>query len=187
MYAHEALAVFSLVRRGTCQQLTNGRRSPVLASLHVDPVYPSIDDPSFLPFLYRRGKTTLLFYIEVDRLFEYIYIYIRIYSLTFSNLTNSVVRKGTEFFPFEKTSAFLPRFDRPSHAPLSSPGFANVCLFSRDTRPLFLYLPPRLTTRLPVAPPSPPLASNSLLPPSYRFAMLAARGLFGIARDEKIK
>lgn len=61
--AHEALAVFSLVRRGTCQQLTNGRRSPVLA-LHVDRVYRrvprflplSIDRSTIVPF-YRRGKT----------------------------------------------------------------------------------------------------------------------------------
>lgn len=155
MYAHEALAVFSLVRRGTCQQLTNGRRSPVLA-LHVDRVYRriprflplSIDRSTIVPF-YRRGKTKnetrrVSF---VERSGSIIRVYYICYSLTFSRQFNQLhrgivrsFRNGTGwFFLSTKTSAFsLVDHLSLSHAPLLSSGFANVGFFSRDTRSLSL-------------------------------------------------
>lgn len=157
MYAHEALAVFSLVRRGTCQQLTNGRRSPVLA-LHVDRVYRrvprflplSIDRSTIVPF-YRRGKTknkTRRASFVEERSGSIIRVYYIRYSLTFSRQFNQLhrgivrsFRNGTGwFFLSTKTSAFS--LVRPSlslsHASLLSSGFANVGFFSRDTRSLSL-------------------------------------------------
>lgn len=175
MYAHEALAVFSLVRRGTCQQLTNGRRSPVLA-LHVDRVYRrvprflplSIDRSTIVPF-YRRGKTkneTRRASFVEERNGSIIRVYYIRYSLTFSRQFNQLYRslfseRNGMVFPFdENVSVFSRSTISLSLAPPFCPRDSPTSAFSRATRALFLYLLSRLTTRLP-APPhhasSPPL------------------------------
>lgn len=172
MYAHEALAVFSLVRRGTCQQLTNGRRSPVLA-LHVDRVYRrvprflplSIDRSTIVPF-YRRGKTkneTRLFCRGEKRID---YTRVHVITLTFSRQFNQLYRslfseRNGMVFPFdENVSVFSRSTISLSLTPPFCPRDSPTSAFSRATRALFLYLLSRLTTRLP-APPhhasSPPL------------------------------
>lgn len=175
MYAHEALAVFSLVRRGTCQQLTNGRRSPVLA-LHVDRVYRrvprflplSIDRSTIVPF-YRRGKTkneTRRASFVEERSGSIIRVYYIRYSLTFSRQFNQLYRslfseRNGMVFPFdENVSVFSRSTISLSLTPPFCPRDSPTSAFSRATRALFLYLLSRLTTRLP-APPhhasSPPL------------------------------
>lgn len=191
MYAHEALAVFSLVQpwhvptaderpKIACSRATRwSRLSPC----------PSIIYPSTILFLFPVPRTkndvSLLWNIEVDRLLDtYIYIYI-LFSL--ANLTNSSTVSFALFrrvFPFEKRQRFPSKaevlsFDHPSHAPLCPRG-SPTSAFSRATRALLplSFISPDHASGLPLHRARPIL--SSLLSRCSRFSR-------GFRMDEGIK